>query len=550
MLVLKSIFLILFIFSNLFSQNYDYREADKLFGDEKWTEAADVYLVLAEQNPYQGYFWDNYAYCLYMQKDYSKAIQYFKKAIDAGYRVPECMYNIARCYSLLNNTEEAVKWIELAADYKYRNLEQGIINDGDFNNVRNNAVFKKEIMPSKDMFKNRVDGWETDIKFMKKRMEQTHYNLFANVNKKDWDMYFESLLNKAEELDDSQIYTELLKITSKVGDGHTTIWLPAGDKLRANILPLQFFSFEDGIYITLAAPEYKQLAGKKILKIGNEPAENLLNRMREVTSVDNEFNLKSFGMHTLLVNDVLYGLGITGKKNETEITIDGNEKVLVKSIPVEANFLHDPNARKDWVRGRDTVNSPLYLRNRADVYWYEYIPEQKIVYMQYNAVTSKENDPLDGFIKRMFNFIDSSEVNYFVLDIRFNGGGNSFLNKPLVQSIIRCEKINRKGNFFTIIGRSTFSAAQNLTNDLERQTNVIFAGEPTGSKPNFVGETNIIILPYTGLRVSCSSRYWQSYFSDDYRKWVAPQLGVKYYFEDYKNGKDPAMDAIIKFINK
>ena len=75
MLVLKSIFLILFIFSNLFSQNYDYREADKLFGDEKWTEAADVYLVLAEQNPYQGYFWDNYAYCLYMQKDYSKAIE-------------------------------------------------------------------------------------------------------------------------------------------------------------------------------------------------------------------------------------------------------------------------------------------------------------------------------------------------------------------------------------------------------------------------------------------------------------------------------------------
>jgi hypothetical protein len=170
--------------------------------------------------------------------------------------------------------------------------------------------------------------------------------------------------------------------------------------------------------------------------------------------------------------------------------------------------------------------------------------------MQFNAVANKEGEPLSEFVKKVFEFINANEVNYFVLDIRFNGGGNSFLNKALVQEIIKCEKINKKGNFFAIIGRSTFSAAQNLTNDLERQTNVIFAGEPTGSKPNFVGETNIIILPYSGLSVSCSSRYWQQYLSDDYRKWIAPHLGVKYYFEDYKNGKDPAMDVIIKFINK
>jgi hypothetical protein len=363
-------------------------------------------------------------------------------------------------------------------------------------------------------------------------------------------MNFESLLNKVEELNDAQIYTEMLKITAKIGDGHTSIFLPSGDRFKSPVFPVQFNLFEEGLYVTFVSPEYSPLAGKKVIKIGNSKTEDVLRLLSEVTSVDNVFSLKSFSMQQLAVADILYGLGITDNNKELEITTEGNQKTVVRSVIPSGNYFHDPNARKDWVRGRDTVNSPLYLKKRSDWYWFEFVTEQKLVYMQFNAVANKEGEPLSEFVKKAFEFINANEVNYFVLDIRFNGGGNSFLNKALVQEIIKCEKINKKGNFFAIIGRSTFSAAQNLTNDLERQTNVIFAGEPTGSKPNFVGETNIIILPYSGLSVSCSSRYWQQYLSDDYRKWIAPHLGVKYYFEDYKNGKDTAMDAIIKFVNK
>jgi hypothetical protein len=90
----------------------------------------------------------------------------------------------------------------------------------------------------------------------------------------------------------------------------------------------------------------------------------------------------------------------------------------------------------------------------------------------------------------------------------------------------------------------------NLCNDLERQTSVIFVGEPTGSSPNFVGETNFILLPNSRLRISCSSRYWQGVLSDDQRKWIAPQLGVKYFYSDFEKGIDPSMDAIMEFIKK
>jgi len=552
-------FLIIFSFIILFlkpgfsqqNNNYDFRDAEKFFNEENWPEATAAFKYLAENNVYNGYYWDNYGYCLYTSKQYDKAIECFKKAIDAGYGLSGEMYNIACCYSLMNKPETAIEWLNKSADYKISNLQEKVSKDSDFDPVRNTAIFKQEIIPSHDMYKTRSEGWKADIKYYKERMERTHYDLFRNITKDEWDSELENLSDKIDELDDNRIITELYKITSRVGDGHTTIFPPAGSsKIQMSVLPLTFWLFEDGLYIVSAPPEYKNLAGKKVLKIGNTDAANVLNKVKDVVSRDNEFGLKWMSMRFLGYTEILYGLEILKKYDEADITVEGGEKTTIKAIPFSSSFMHMKIEAPGYAIARDTTATPLYLKDLYNNYWYIYLPDQKMVYMQYNSIQDKKEEPLDDFISKMFDFINKTDVNYFVLDIRFNNGGNSFLNKTIIHNIIKCDKINSKGKFFAITGRSTFSAAMNLTGDLERETNVIFAGEPTGSKPCFVGETNLITLPYSGLRVSCSSRYWQNYLSDDYRKWIAPALGVKYTFEDYKNNIDPAMVEIIKFINK
>ncbi len=538
--------------SRLFSQtkqDYDYRDAEKFFNEEKWDDALSAFSYLAEKNVYNGYYWANYGYCEYMKKDYDKAIECFKKQIDVGFGVSGAMYNIACCYSLMQNPGDAIKWINKTAEYKYSNLEQSIINDKDFDPIRNTDVFKKEVMPTPDMFKNRIDGWKTDIGFFKKRMEETHFNLFANITKDQWQNMVNNLSQNAGTLDDAQIVTELYKITAKVGDGHTTVFPSESGIVNSHILPIRLWLFEDGLYIISAAPEYGNLAGKKVLKIGNYDISDVMHKLKEVISTDNEFTLKSRIPAFLIYTDILYGLGICPKQDEEVITVDDGQ-YTVKSTPFKREYMHSVMEEPGYYASRDTTHTPLYLKDLHNFYWFTYVPENKLVYMQYNSIQEKKDEPLKDFVNKIFGFINNNDVNYFVLDIRLNGGGNSFLNKTLVQGIVKCEKINKNGSFFVITGRNTFSAAMNLTGDLEKSTNVIFAGEPTGSRPNFTGESNIINLPFSGLRVSCSSRYWQNYLSDDYRKWIAPQLGVKYFYDDYKNGIDPAMNEIIKFINK
>jgi hypothetical protein len=61
-----------------------------------------------------------------------------------------------------------------------------------------------------------------------------------------------------------------------------------------------------------------------------------------------------------------------------------------------------------------------------------------------------------------------------------------------------------------IIGRKTASAAQCLATQIERNASAIFVGEPTGSCPNFVGETRPLNLPYSKKQASISDLYWQN----------------------------------------
>src|SRR5258706_89573 len=78
----------------------------------------------------------------------------------------------------------------------------------------------------------------------------------------------------------------------------------------------------------------------------------------------------------------------------------------------------------------------------------------------------------------------------------------------LVQGLTKKESINHRGKLFVVLGRRTFSAAQNAATFIERYLNAIFVGEPTGSSPNFVGEEAPFTLPYSKLLMNVSALYW------------------------------------------
>jgi hypothetical protein len=421
----------------------------------------------------------------------------------------------------------------------FRNLLEMKL-DPDLESLREEERFKK-LAGSFDTSKmDRVEGWRTDLQFLYREIQRKHYDPYRKFTREQMDAYVKKLDADIPSLNDEQVMVGFVKLMKMAGDGHTSI-RPAEHKGA----PVQLFQFEEGVYVTAATPAHADLLGAKVVKVGVRSVDEALRALEPMISRDNDMGLKAVGPLFLRVPRMLYGLGLIPSPNELPLTVvEASGKERAVKLTADAGR---PDETWKTYSGASPGDPPLTLKNRSAPYWYEYLPAEKTVYFQYNAVRNDPKDPLDKFCERLFKFVNENDVEKFVIDLRWNGGGNTFLNEPIIHGLIKCDKINRKGKLFAIIGRQTFSAAQNCSVFIERHTKAIFVGEPSGSSPNFIGETVRIILPYSKMQGSISDLYWQSSWPMDYRTWIAPTLYAPPTFAAYAAKRDPAMEVILAY---
>ena len=418
---------------------------------------------------------------------------------------------------------------------------------------------EKSIQYSNQNDSLRISNWKEDLLFLKKKFETEHYNLFRKIAKKDWDHSFEVLIHKIPKLKDHEVITEAMKIISRVGDGHSAIYPPFQGKYHFHQIPVAFHEFKNGVYVKGASNTYKHLVGKEVIGIGDIPINEVISRLKTITPRDNSQWIKVLGIEIYMtIPEILYALNLTDSIKNVSLNLrDKNDHVSTINITADLfdiSSVRHLTVRPDWVAANHNSKNktPLYRKRTHnfpdDFYWFEHIKEPSMLYFQLNAVFNKPSEDLKSFVGRMFEYIETNAIQNLVIDLRLNSGGNNQLNGSLVNAIVNSKRINKKGNLFVIVGRRTFSAAMNLSTDLEQNTKATFVGEPTGSSPNFVGEDNRMVLPNSGIFASASNKYWQNSSPEDTREWITPSIINVLSIEDYKNNFDPNMAAIIDHI--
>jgi hypothetical protein len=131
----------------------------------------------------------------------------------------------------------------------------------------------------------------------------------------------------------------------------------------------------------------------------------------------------------------------------------------------------------------------------------------------------------------------------FVLDLRLNSGGNGDFNRDVVRALVK-SRFDEKGRLFVITGRRTFSAAQMLISDLDRWTQPIFVGEPSSSRGNHYGDSKKLVMPNSKITMRVSTLWWQYWDPRDQRPWIKPEIEAPLTVEAYREGRDPALQAI------
>ncbi len=518
-------------------------KANHLYEEKKWEEASEAFNKLAEINPTKGDYLYKLATSLRKQNKYEASLEAYKESLGVGYKKGRCIYFIASNNARLGNKQEALKWIKKGLKTP-KSIYYSDLKKEQFEALRDMDDFRALYPVVKDEA-TRSEGWNTDIDLYKTAFETIHFDLYRKISKADWEQNIADIKKNVEVLTDDEIVTKIMQLTAKVGDGHTFVRPPLQGSNKLHFYPIQLYQFKEGVYVTAINEKYKEVVGGELTHIDNTPVSTVLDKFKSALSVDNEMGYKE-NAYLIMLSEVLHNLKVTKQKTQVSFRFkkENGEEVTLNIEALDFN-----PALWNSVLSSDK-ELPLYRSNPAKYFWFKHINDANAIYLQLNINFSMPDKDIEEFYDEVFAYIETNNIERLILDIRNCPGGNSFNNKPLLEHILKSKHLNKKGNFYTVIGRKTFSAAMNLTTDLEQRTNTTFIGEPTGSSPNFVGETNFVELPYSKINVSISNAYWQRSVSWDKRHWIAPDIYIEPSFEAYKNNEDPVLDFILERFKK
>ena len=187
---------------------------------------------------------------------------------------------------------------------------------------------------------------------------------------------------------------------------------------------------------------------------------------------------------------------------------------------------------------------PGPVKRRNVEYWYEYLADSQTMYVQYNSCRDRKEQPFTEFTAEVMKDATSQAVKRFVVDLRFNGGGNSMVVQPLVRAL----KAQRKAKVFVLVGRDTFSSGFMAARDLHSQSHGILVGEAMGQRPNGYGDIRPLKLPNSGLTAYYCTKYFELAKKDVPQ--VEPDIKVERKAADYFSLKDPAMEYAVTQIGR
>lgn len=395
----------------------------------------------------------------------------------------------------------------------------------------------------------RVAGWRYDIDWWLDQVRAQHYVYKSRPLPATLTSAAAELSRNVARHSDERMLFEMQRLAALVGDGHTYI-LPLGARhVPGSVIPVRFYLFSDGLYVVDAQSGWERWIGSRLERIGNTSAERLLARIKPAISADNPHMWRWIGPPFLNLRGAIEMVadGVVGESILVTVR-DRAGRVKRVSMPT----LPPPRLQGVPKLGpsklADAPPPPLWLRDVARSYWFEALLDG-VLYVQFNQVMNTPGESVAQFAERLEVELTRSQPKAIVLDVRHNNGGNSHLFPPLLEVLQRYDAASQMERLYVLTGRNTFSAAQNFIAQLDRRTRAIFAGEPSSSKPNFVGEENEIVLPWSGAMGSVSHRYHEN-IPGDTRQWIPVAIPVELSSADYFGGRDPVLEATLRAISR
>jgi hypothetical protein len=336
-------------------------------------------------------------------------------------------------------------------------------------------------------------------------------------------------------LTDQQVILRLARLVATGHVGHTYVAVPIL-RYGFSLMPFGFRWYADGLAITQASPAYTDALGARVLRIGSLSAEEAMNKVAPYISYENQNWLRTSSTGYLIRMQVLQEIGAADANGNAVLTLAkaGGEPYTLS--------VRSRDPRVKVVDAYSALKIPETLARKHPenpFYWFEYLPDSLALYIQFDQCENDPKHPFSKFTDELFAFVDSHRVERAIVDLRFNGGGNSRVIIPL-KSGLRSRHLPT----FVLIGDGTFSSAQDNAIEMRNQNDATLVGAATGEKPNGYGEVRTLTLPNSGIHVQYSTEYFRLIKESDPDA-LYPDIEARSTIADFLAGRDPALEAAL-----
>jgi hypothetical protein len=379
-----------------------------------------------------------------------------------------------------------------------------------------------------------ADAWRADLRYLERELPRRHLNAFHTVSRERFAAEVAGFESALPRMNDDERLVGMMRIAALVGDGHTHLDLPPSFPRY----PFELHWFGDELRVVATTAQYQHALGARVLGIGESSLESVMARASQLVPRGENDERTRFTATMLLGSpEVLHGLGLIGGREPAPFTLEAapGERLSVAFAPAR---LGGPSE----LRMVAEANPPLYLQRLGEPLWMTLLPDRQTVYVSFSRYPPEPE--LRERAAALARLLDESHARRLVLDLRRNAGGDfGSFRQTLLPVIRERASVNRRGGLFVITGVGTFSAAMVNALDLRHKANAILVGSPTGARPNSYSEHGEFRLPNTGLRVSYSTRYYR--FGADSEVAVAPDRQIEPTWEEFRAGRDPALEWIL-----
>ncbi|HSN18935.1 MAG TPA: hypothetical protein VLV87_12100 [Gammaproteobacteria bacterium] len=369
--------------------------------------------------------------------------------------------------------------------------------------------------------------WREDLRYLERELAARHANAFHRISRRDYEDLADKIDAAIPTLAPRDVPVYLSKLSASVGDAHTYLELPG----KQGSYPFHVYYFGDVPRVISAAPEFKGLLGKRLVKIGSYEMSEVEKRLREIlTQGENDWYYRAH-YPWFLTAEVLHALGVVGDDGKAAFVFSddgGTESVELGP---------EQFASQAWVHAY--AKPSLFIEHENEDFWFTPMPDGRTVYLIFNGYAG-----LEEHARTLFAYIDSHAVQRLIIDMRNNGGGDYLKgHRYLIAPLLQRAALNRKGRLYVITGRNTFSAAMNNAVQFHTETQATLVGEPPGEVPNSYQERRDFRLPNSHLRVNYSVEFYKFLPGDSPA--LMPDIDAEPDWTDYAQGRDPALEKIM-----